>query len=402
MSGPVSLFGGDSDAGRGDVWVVIAAYNEAKVIVRTLQAVLANDYPGALDVIVVDDGSADETTAEVVRAYGDDARIHVMRQENAGKAAALNRGIGVATGEIIIALDADTIFARDTISKLVRRFADPLVGTVAGNVKVGNRINPLTYWQAIEYVTSQNLDRRAYSVLNSVSVVPGAVGAWRREAIVQAGGYTSDTMAEDMDLTWRVRRIGWRVDTETDAIGYTEAPDSFKNLYKQRFRWAFGTLQCLWKHRRALGRYGWFGRLMLPSLWLFQIAYQALSPLVDLQILWTIMMTIHASMRRDLAQDWQPIHVAAGQMYVIALMYAFFFVIELIGSAVAFKLDREDPKMLVWLFWQRFLYRQLMYAVLLKSIKTAISGIRAGWGKLERKGTVELVASAQTPSPEPQ
>jgi cellulose synthase/poly-beta-1,6-N-acetylglucosamine synthase-like glycosyltransferase/spore germination protein YaaH len=373
------------------VTVVIAAYNEAMVINRTLEAVLANSYAGELDVIVVDDGSADETSGEVMRAYGDDPRVQLMRQENAGKAAALNRGIAIATGEIIIALDADTLFLPDTISKLVRRFADPLVGTVAGNVKVGNRINPLTYWQAIEYVTSQNLDRRAYSVLNSVSVVPGAVGAWRREAIVQAGGYTSDTMAEDMDLTWRVRRIGWRVDTETDAIGYTEAPDSFKSLYKQRFRWAFGTLQCLWKHRRALGRYGWFGRLMMPSLWLFQIVYQALSPLVDLQILWTIGTTIDASFRHNLTQDWQPLPRAAGELYFVALMYAFFFVIELIGSAVAFKLDREDPKMLVWLFWQRFLYRQLMYAVLLKSIKTAISGIRAGWGKLERKGTVELV-----------
>jgi len=373
---------------------VIAAYNEAKVIVRTLDAVLANDYAGPLDVIVVDDGSADDTAATVTAAYGDDPRVQVMRQENAGKAAALNRGIAGATAEIIIALDADTLFARDTIRKLVRRFADPLVGTVAGNVKVGNRINPLTYWQAIEYITSQNLDRRAYALLNSVSVVPGAVGAWRREAILQAGGYTSDTMAEDMDLTWRTRRIGWRVETETEAVGFTEAPDSFSALYKQRFRWAFGTLQCLWKHRRALGRYGWFGRLMLPSLWLFQIAFQALSPLVDLQILVALALTVEAGLRH-LSQDWQPLPVAATQLYVVAFMYSFFFVIELIGSAVAFKLDREDPKMLVWLFWQRFLYRQLMYAVLLKSIKTAISGIRAGWGKLERKGTVELSA----PSP---
>jgi peptidoglycan-N-acetylglucosamine deacetylase len=373
------------------VTVVIAAFNEAKVIVRTLDAVLASDYAGPLDVIVVDDGSADDTAATVTFAYGDDPRVQVMRQENAGKAAALNRGIASATAEIIIALDADTLFARDTIRKLVRRFADPLVGTVAGNVKVGNRINPLTYWQAIEYVTSQNLDRRAYALLNSVSVVPGAVGAWRREAIVQAGGYTSDTMAEDMDLTWRTRRIGWRVETETEAVGYTEAPDSFSALYKQRFRWAFGTLQCLWKHRRALGRYGWFGRLMLPSLWLFQIAFQALSPLVDLQIVVALALTIEAALRH-LSQDWQPLPVAATQLYVVAFMYSFFFVIELIGSAVAFKLDREDPKMLVWLFWQRFLYRQLMYAVLLKSIKTAISGIRAGWGKLERKGTVELSA----------
>ena len=371
------------------VSVVIAAYNEAKVIVRTIEAVLENRYP-RLEIIVVDDGSKDDTAGEVRRRFG--STVRVFEQENGGKAAALNRGIAHASGEIIIALDADTLFARDTIALLVRRFADPLVGAVAGNVKVGNRINPLTYWQAIEYITSQNLDRRAYGVLNSVSVVPGAVGAWRREAILQAGGYTTDTMAEDMDLTWRIRRIGWRIETETAAYAYTEAPDSFRALFKQRFRWAFGTLQSLWKHRRALGRYGWFGRVMLPSLWLFQIAYQALSPLVDLQIVWTLGTVIAAVARGQMTKDWQPLPNALASLSLVAVMYAFFFVIELVGSLVAFKLDREDPKMLVWLFWQRFLYRQLMYAVLLKSIKTALSGMRTGWGKLERKGTVEVAA----------
>ncbi|MGZ7032501.1 MAG: glycosyltransferase, partial [Thermoanaerobaculia bacterium] len=373
------------------VSVVIAAFNEEKVISRTIEAVLVSNYP-SLEVIVVDDGSADDTAGEVLRRFSDRTNVRVMRQENAGKAAALNRGIATATGEIIIALDADTIFRPDTIEKLVRRFSNPTVGAVAGNVKVGNRINPLTYWQAIEYITSQNLDRRAYAALNSVSVVPGAVGAWRRAALVQAGGYTTDTMAEDMDLTWRIRRMGWRVETESEAIGYTEAPDSFVGLFRQRFRWAFGTLQCLWKHRRAVGRYGWFGRVMLPSLWLFQVAYQALSPLVDLQIAWTLGTVIHAWLRGRLTQDWQPLPQTLTSLYVVAFMYAFFFVVELIGSAVAFKLDHEDGKMLVWLFWQRFLYRQLMYAVLLKSVKTAISGMRAGWGKLERKGTVEVLA----------
>lgn len=372
---------------RPQVSVVIAAYNEEKVIARTIEAVLANHYP-SLELIVVDDGSKDDTYGAVQRMNVPSLRL--VRQDNAGKAAALNNGIGLATGEIIIALDADTLFRHDTIEKLVRRFADARVGAVAGNVKVGNRINPLTFWQAIEYITSQNLDRRAYSILNSVSVVPGAVGAWRRVAILQAGGYTTDTMAEDMDLTWRIRRIGWRIETESDAIGYTEAPDSFVGLYKQRFRWAFGTLQCLWKHRRALGRYGWFGRVMLPSLWLFQVVYQVLSPIVDLQIAVTIWVAAQAWMRGHLTADWQPLPQALPALYTVAFMYAFFFVIELIGSAVAFKLDREDGKMLVWLFWQRFLYRQLMYAVLLKSVKTAISGMRAGWGKLERKGTVEI------------
>ncbi len=374
---------------RPPVSVVIAAFNEQPVIARTIRAVLRNHYE-PLEIIVVDDGSVDDTFAEVVGHFGEHPSVRVLRQENGGKSAALNRGIGEATGEIIIALDADTVFTKDTIERLVRHFADARVGAVAGNVKVGNRINPLTYWQSIEYVTSQNLDRRAYAAINSVTVVPGAVGAWRREAIVQAGGYTTDTMAEDMDLTWRIRRIGWRIEIESAAIGYTEVPDSFKNLYKQRFRWAFGTLQCLWKHRRALGRYGWFGRVMLPSQWLFQIFFQAISPLVDLQIAWALGKVIIAGARFGLDRDWQPLPNAMSSLYLVAFMYAFFFVVELLGSIVAFKLDREKPKVLLWLFWQRFLYRQLMYAVLLKSLKTALSGIRAGWGKLERKGTVAV------------
>ncbi|HKS26064.1 MAG TPA: glycosyltransferase [Thermoanaerobaculia bacterium] len=378
---------------RPSVSVVIAAFNEEKVIASTIRAVLANRYE-PLEIIVVDDGSRDDTSGEVLRTFGD--RVKLIRQENAGKAPALNRGIAEATGEILVSLDADTIFMQNTIALLVRHFADPLVGGVAGNVKVGNRMNPLTHWQSIEYITSQNLDRRAYATINSVTVVPGAVGAWRREAIVQAGGYLNDTMAEDMDLTWRVRRIGWKIETDSDAIGYTEAPDSFRSLFKQRFRWAFGTLQSLWKHRRAIGRYGWFGWVMLPSLWLFQVVFQVLSPLVDLQIVWTVTNVVHAWLRGRLDHDWQPLPNALASLYLVLLMYAFFFTIELLGSAVAFKLDRESPKPLVWLLWQRFLYRQLMYAVLLKSLKTAFSGIRAGWGKLERKGTVvELAAPAQ-------
>jgi peptidoglycan-N-acetylglucosamine deacetylase len=379
---------------RPSVSVVIAAYNEEKVIASTIRAVLAGSYE-PLEIIVVDDGSKDDTSGEVLRNFG--SRVTLIRQENAGKAPALNRGIAEATGEILVSLDADTIFNRDTIPLLVRHFADPLVGGVAGNVKVGNRMNPLTYWQSIEYITSQNLDRRAYATINSVTVVPGAVGAWRREAIVQAGGYLNDTMAEDMDLTWRVRRIGWKIETDSDAIGYTEAPDSFRSLFKQRFRWAFGTLQSLWKHRRAIGRYGWFGRVMLPTLWLFQVVFQVLSPLVDLQIVWTLANVISAWLRGRLEHDWQPLPNALASLYLILFMYAFFFTIELIGSAIAFKLDRESPKPLVWLLWQRFLYRQLMYAVLLKSLKTAFSGIRAGWGKLERKGTVAELGAAPGP-----
>jgi cellulose synthase/poly-beta-1,6-N-acetylglucosamine synthase-like glycosyltransferase len=358
------------------VSVVIAAYNEAKVICRTIETVLGGVYRD-VEIIVVDDGSSDGT-AEVVRAaYGGHPRVRIIAKENGGKASALNRGLELAAGEVIVALDADTLFDRWTIERLVRHFADPQVGAAAGNVKVGNATNLLTRWQAIEYITSQNFDRRAYDLLNCITVVPGAVGAWRREAIERAGGYSSQTLAEDTDLTWAIRKLGYRIVTENEALAYTEAPDGLRALARQRFRWAFGTLQNLWKHRRALlnPRYGTFGLLALPGLWLYQITFQAVAPAVDLMIV---------------ASLWM------GDGRRILFYYALFFVAELVGGLVAFSLEHEEKRMLVWLFWQRFIYRQLMYYVIVRSIMRAIGGSATGWGKLERKGTSRVHGAGPT------
>jgi cellulose synthase/poly-beta-1,6-N-acetylglucosamine synthase-like glycosyltransferase/peptidoglycan/xylan/chitin deacetylase (PgdA/CDA1 family) len=372
------------------VSVVIAAYNEAPVIARTVSSVLASRV-APLEVIVVDDGSSDDTAGTVERMFGDEPRVHVMRQANGGKASALNRGIGSARGELLVCLDADTLFTPDTLGRLVAHFTDPRVGAVAGNVKVGNRINVWTRWQALEYITSQNLDRRAYALLDAITVVPGAVGAWRRGAVQAVGGFVPDTLAEDMDLTWRLRRAGWRIANETHALGFTEAPDSLPTLYRQRFRWSFGTLQCLWKHRAALGRVGWFGRLALPTLWVFQIGFPILSPIIDLQVLVTLVMFVQSWLTRAfLTQDWQPLPNAVESLSTVAFLYLFFFLLELLGAAVAIGLERERKRLLWWLFWQRFVYRQVMYAVVWRAVRTAITGRLAGWGKLERKNTAVL------------
>ncbi|HEU4751902.1 MAG TPA: glycosyltransferase, partial [Armatimonadota bacterium] len=247
-----------SGAFQPPVSVLIAAFNERPVIARTLHSILRSDYP-SLGIVVVDDGSTDGTADAVEAEFRDDPRVRLVRKPNGGKASALNCAIQHARGSVLVGLDADTQIARTTVSLLVRHFARPEVGAVAGNVKVGNRVNLLTRWQAVEYITSQNLDRRAYSFLNAITVVPGAVGAWRREAVQAVGGYLTDTLAEDMDLTWRMRRAGWRLVTESGALAFTEAPDHVHAFWKQRFRWAYGTLQCLWKHRGALGRHGCFG-----------------------------------------------------------------------------------------------------------------------------------------------
>ncbi|MFI5349231.1 MAG: glycosyltransferase, partial [Elusimicrobiota bacterium] len=223
---------------RLTVSVIISAYNEEKVINRTIDTVLASGYEG-LEVVVVDDGSKDGTSAEVHRRFAGHPKVTLIRQENAGKSTALNRGMAACRGEILICLDADTLLAPDAVGLMAACFADPAVGAAAGNVKICNAQNTLTRCQLIEYITNQNLERRAYEMLNAVTVVPGAVGAWRRSVVAAVGGYGDDTLAEDMDLTWRIRRAGWKIVTESRAMGYTEAPETLAALYTQRSRWTY-------------------------------------------------------------------------------------------------------------------------------------------------------------------
>ncbi|HKR12364.1 MAG TPA: glycosyltransferase [Pyrinomonadaceae bacterium] len=370
---------------RPFVSVIVPAYNEERVIAQTVRSLLASDYP-EFEIIVVDDGSSDATCEVVQDNFDGDPRVILFTKENDGKAEALNYGLRRARGEIIVALDGDTIFEPNTIGALASRFDDPRVGAVAGNAKVGNRINTITRWQALEYITSQNLDRRAFAELNCITVVPGAVGAWRRGLIEQAGGFTSDTLAEDQDLTLRIRRLGSNIAYEENAIAWTEAPDTIRGLAKQRFRWSFGTLQCMWKHRDALlrPRYGTLGLIAMPNVWLFQILFPLVSPVMDLMVVWAI---VSAALERY----QHPHEFSALNLRQIVFYYALFLTVDWLAAAYAFMLERRERwSLLWWLFLQRFGYRQVMYYVMVKSVFTAARGALVGWGKLERKATVEV------------
>lgn len=366
------------------VAVVIPAFNEEKVIVKTVQAILASNYR-KFEIIVVDDGSEDGTHDLLEEAFQNNSQVSIYQKGNRGKASALNFGIEKTRAEIIITLDADTLFRRDTISKLVRNFVDRRIGAVAGNAKVGNRINLLTRWQALEYVTSQNLDRRAFEIINCITVVPGAVGAWRRDVILEAGGFSKDTLAEDADLTFSVIRKGHKVAYEDEAIGYTEAPDNVKNFIKQRFRWMFGTLQTAWKHRDTFGkkRFGGLGFFALPNVFIFQIIFPLISPLMDLMMIFSLAWSF-----------WQfHYHTVdyAADFYLqkIIFYYLIFLLIDFISSDIPFLMEKkEDWKLLFWLPFQRFYYRQLMYYVAIKSFFAAVKGKTVGWNKFERKATV--------------
>jgi cellulose synthase/poly-beta-1,6-N-acetylglucosamine synthase-like glycosyltransferase len=365
------------------VSVLIPAHNEESVIVQTVKSVLASDLKD-LRVIVVNDGSADRTGELLDGNFGQDPRVRILHQVNRGKAAALSRALGEAQTEIVVTIDADTEIEPDAISKLLRHFSDEKVGAVAGNVKVGNRSRWLTRWQALEYITSQNMEKRAFDLLNCITVVPGALGAWRTKAIEAAGGITADTVAEDADLTIAIRRLGWHVDYEEEAIAWTEAPDTPGVLIRQRFRWTFGTLQSFWKHSDTLfrPRYGTLGLIALPNIFIFQLVLPFISPVIDLLFLGSVL-------------AW-----ALGQYHIVRLpllsltatsdlersvfFFLGFLLIDMLTCVLAFALEKkEDWTLLVPVLLQRFYYRQLMYVVLFRSVKEAVRGRPVGWRGVE-------------------
>jgi cellulose synthase/poly-beta-1,6-N-acetylglucosamine synthase-like glycosyltransferase/peptidoglycan/xylan/chitin deacetylase (PgdA/CDA1 family) len=367
------------------VSVIVPAYNEEKVIGITVERILESDHHD-LEVIVVDDGSHDRTAEVVHNRFGNDPRVVLLRVANGGKANALNAGMKLAKGEIVVALDADTQFQTDTIGRLVRWFADEKVGAVAGNAKVGNRTNMITRWQALEYIVAQNLERRALAALGTLTVIPGAVGAWRRTALETVGGFRADTLAEDQDLTIGLQEKGYQVRFDSSAIAWTEAPASFRALAKQRFRWAYGTLQCLWKYRRLTfnPRFGALGMIALPQVWLFQIGLTALAPLADLLLIWQLI-------SQWIAYAQHGSEFSNTDLVTVGIYYVVFVVVDLLAAAFGFLMERNEQwSLLWWLPLQRFGYRQLMYYVVVRSISTAIRGGFVGWGKLERTGTVKV------------
>ncbi len=382
------------------VAVLIPAYNEEKVIERTVRAALNSNYPN-LRVIVIDDGSKDKTL-EVARAAfaaeSAEGKVLILGKQNSGKAEALNYGIEhIGDAELFVGIDADTIIASDAVSRLVPHFVNPKVGAIAGNAKVGNRVNLWTRWQALEYITSQNFERRALDVLGAVSVVPGAIGCWRVSAVREAGGYHIDTVAEDADLTMALLRLGYRVEYEDGALAYTEAPTNANGLMRQRFRWSFGILQAVFKHRDVVAREGALGWVALPNIFIFQILLPLVSPLIDI-------MFVVGTVWYYIQKHFHPDSTDPASFHKLVLFFFAFLVIDFIASAVAFALerrrpdDKEDPWLLSQVWLQRFAYRQLFSIVLFKTLKRALEGRKFAWDKLERTAAVNYVPAEKQDS----
>jgi cellulose synthase/poly-beta-1,6-N-acetylglucosamine synthase-like glycosyltransferase/peptidoglycan/xylan/chitin deacetylase (PgdA/CDA1 family) len=358
------------------VSVIVPAYNEKECIANTLKSLAQSTHP--IEIIIVDDGSSDGTS-EIARSAADSlgmSNVRVIRQENAGKPAALNNGVRSASHDIVVMMDGDTVFEADTVRQLVQPFADPEVGAVAGNAKVGNRDTVIGAWQHIEYVMGFNLDRRMYDLLRCMPTIPGAIGAFRREAVLEVGGMSEDTLAEDTDITIAMHRAGWRVVYQEHARAWTEAPGSLKQLWSQRYRWSYGTMQALWKHRKSLtdkGPSGRFGRVGMPLVVVFQIVTPVFAPLIDV---FTVYSMIFVDLKAAL------------------LAWCAVLAIQLVCAAYAFRLDREKYRYLLMMPLQQLAYRQMMYLVLIHSCITALTGGRLRWQKLKRTGEVGTPAGA--------
>jgi cellulose synthase/poly-beta-1,6-N-acetylglucosamine synthase-like glycosyltransferase/peptidoglycan/xylan/chitin deacetylase (PgdA/CDA1 family) len=351
------------------VSIIVPAYNEEVGIGRAVRSLAASRYPSDFEVVVVDDGSSDRS-AEIVEELGE-PKVRLVRQPNAGKAAALNRGIAAAEHEILITVDADTVFEESTLQRLVQGFAEPDVGAVSGNTKVGNRKGLLGRWQHIEYVMGFNLDRRMYEVFNCMPTVPGAIGGFRRAALQEIGGVSSATLAEDTDITMAIGRRRWRVIYVDDARAWTEAPETLSQLWRQRYRWAFGTIQAVWKHKGAARHptESNIGRRALPYLALFQILLPVLAPVIDLFAIYGLLFL---------------------NPFTVLIYWGGFNLFQLVLAIYAFHLDGESMRPLWTMPLQQFVYRQLMYLVVIESIISAMLGTRLRWGHLERTGSVEV------------
>ncbi|MDH6108110.1 glycosyltransferase involved in cell wall biosynthesis [Kitasatospora sp. MAP12-15] len=353
-------------AGRAEpVTVIIAAYNEEAGIAAAIQAAAASLHP--VDIVVVDDGSTDRTRAIVEEGFPDVLLIH---QANQGKATALNAGLAVARADLVVMVDADTVLAPTAVGALVESFADPGVAAVSGQIGVTNRTGVVARWQRLDYATF-NFERIMFDRLGGMPTVPGVIGAFRRTAVLAAGGVGERTLAEDTDLTMTLQRQGWRIAHQPAAHAYTEVPFTHRDLARQRYRWSYGTLQALWRHLRSPRDAGnRLNRIGLPYMLVFHLLLPLATPLVDLALVLTV---LHGDL------------VTAGLCVGV-------FAVPLAYSYLALRLSDEPAGLIAPQPVLQFLYGHLVFAVLVRAIAAAVTGAPVRWNRVQRQ---------ETPAPAP-
>lgn len=353
------------------VSILIPAYNEAENIKSTLNSVVRNSYTQR-EIIVIDDGSTDATPSiveEFCRANPTHP-IKLLRLENGGKARALTIGTNLAKGELIIIVDGDAALDKNAIARLVPHFVDPIIGAVAGKVETTKEKTFLSAFQTLEYAMGQNIDKRATSVVGAVGVVPGPAGAWRKDIIIKAGGFPTDTLVEDQDMTLTILRMGYKVIYEPLAITYTETPHTVRNFLKQRFRWVYGTIQCFWKHKKVFIErpFSALSLLVMPNTLFFGILMPLTYPVIDAMLI---------------------ISLLFGSLFSLWLPILLFTIVDMLYALWGVWSEKGSKRLIFYVPLQRFFYRQLLYYTVIKSIVRAIEGRGARWNKFAKIGDTE-------------
>ncbi|MEZ5889786.1 MAG: glycosyltransferase [Xanthobacteraceae bacterium] len=367
------------------VAVIVPAFNEGAVICKTIRSILSGSRSD-IEVVVVDDGSTDSTFLVVQEAFASDARVRVFTKANGGKASAANFAIQHTNAEVVVAVDADGVLHHDAIELLVRHFSDPEVGAVAGTAVVGNQVNLLTRLQGLEYAIGQYLERRALTVFNANAVVPGCIGAWRRKALLDVGGYAEDTVAEDCDATFTILRAGWKVLYEPAAKARTEAPESLRGFVKQRRRWMFGMLQCVRKHI-SIFRHGPISAslITIPYVLILGFFISFAIPVLFVALLLQLGAATGSALSAAYIGD-------GGNLPLSLALWVGFSGIDLLATAAILRLAGIDCvwKRLPLILMQRIIYLPLIYWVAYETTLSALKGRIIGWNKLRRTGGVTL------------
>lgn len=365
----LTYFDRDTTPFEPPVTIIVPAYNEGKLIKQTLESLLALDYP-AFEIIVVDDGSTDQTAKVVEKWLGKhgNAVVKMVQKPNGGKASALNTGIQMATHDFVLCVDGDSQLDAQTLKKAVPHLRDPKIGAVAGNVKVLNRNNLWTMLQALEYVEGLNLARASQSFFRLVNIIPGPVGLFRKTALHEVGWYNSDTFAEDCDITLKLLRKGWKVIYEPAAIAHTEAPNKLLPLLKQRYRWTRGILQALSKNRK----YEWKNGGAKAFMWL--LAFESLFlPFLNL---FSTLYFVYAAL-------------FYGFIYYLVAWWLLLVILDFAIALYAISAEKEEVRLLPYTLLYRIFFVLIVDVCKVFATLEEFLNLRMSWGKLERIGNVK-------------
>ena len=355
------------------VSIIVPVYNEGVTLKNSIKSLLNLDYKN-YEIIIVNDGSTDDSKeiAESFVGYQpgvyNKIKVQLINKANSGKAKALNAGIQYSQAEFVLCMDGDSILSPVTLKNAIRHFADENVGAVAGNVKIQNRKKWLTDLQALEYVEGLNLARSAQGHIRMVNIIPGPIGIFRKEALREAGFYSSDTFAEDTDITLKILSLGWKIEYEPSSWALTEAPVTVHQLLKQRYRWTRGILQAIRKHKKYLYNptLNFYNTIVLWSMFYESLVWPAMNIFANL---FFIFVAVFNDMSSLIFYWW------CG----IALL-------DFMSAIYSVAVEKEEFRLVPWAIVYRMVFVLLIDITKTMALTEEFLGIKMEWGKLERVG----------------